>query len=136
MYPADFCELFPRKMDHQNRQTSLGGDRRNHPRHLQAGPVPLRIRRLATHTRQGQFSSCGTNETIEYLEVTEGRDITDPYDDANEFESGENPLGEEGCLFPEQCCMAFCTHYTSECYTPEMYEALEAEIESRKPSHI
>ena len=53
--------------------------------------------------------------------------MTDPDQYANEFESGENPIGEEGCLFPGECCMAAVFHYKSECYTPEMMEDLEAE---------
>jgi hypothetical protein len=53
--------------------------------------------------------------------------MTDPYDEyADEFEPWENPLGEEGCLFPGECCMPG-IHYTSECHTPEMMEDLEAE---------
>lgn len=31
-------------------------------------------------------------------------------------------LGDEGCLFPDQCCMPG-HHYTSECHTAEMLEA-------------
>jgi hypothetical protein len=53
--------------------------------------------------------------------------MQDPYDQyVNGFESGENPLGAEGCLFPERC-MAAAFHYKGECYTPEMMEDLEAE---------
>jgi hypothetical protein len=44
-------------------------------------------------------------------------DLRDPTDDF---------LGEEGCLFPRNCCMPG-IHYTSECYTPEMAEDFEAE---------
>jgi hypothetical protein len=69
----------------------------------------------ASFERQFQ-SSHDRAEALKSGRNVVGGDMTDPYDQyANEFESGENPLGEEGCLFPEQCCMAFCTHYTSEC---------------------
>jgi hypothetical protein len=54
------------------------------------------------------------------------RDPFDEYDD-DYFDSGERLLGEKGCLFPGNCCMAAVMHYTSECYTPEMYEDIEAE---------
>jgi hypothetical protein len=87
------------------------------------------------HRLSGNFSHPTTERRRSKAAGTSwGGEMTDPYDQyANEFESGENPLGEEGCLFPEQCCMAFCTHYTSECYTPEMYEALEAEYRIPEP---
>jgi hypothetical protein len=55
--------------------------------------------------------------------AVEWGDMTDPYDECgDEFESGENHLGEEGCLFPGECCMAAAFHYKSECHTPEMME--------------
>jgi hypothetical protein len=54
------------------------------------------------------------------------RDPFDEYDD-DYFDSGERLLGEKGCLFPGNFCMAAVMHYTSECYTPEMYEDIEAE---------
>jgi hypothetical protein len=60
--------------------------------------------------------------------------MRDPFDEYDEdeygddyFDSGERLLGEEGCLFPGNCCIAAVMHYTSECYTPELYEDLEAE---------
>lgn len=50
------------------------------------------------------------------------------YDDNNEWRNGDDEeggatslLGEEGCLFPGECCMPG-PHYESECHTPDMME--------------
>lgn len=51
--------------------------------------------------------------------------------DEPEYDEGpdESPLGPEGCLFPGECCMPG-PHYESECHTPEMLMAQEAEAAS------
>lgn len=40
---------------------------------------------------------------------------------------------EEGCLYPDECCMSAVIHYTSECHTPEMLLASEQD-ESPNPT--
>lgn len=61
--------------------------------------------------------------------------MSDNFDDyewaEDDIEDVDDPLGEwvMDCGDPE-CCMNFAPHYRHECYTPEMYEAYVAEVES------
>ncbi len=63
---------------------------------------------------------------INEIEMDDG--VDEPNERDEDFDD-ESPLGPEGCLFPGNCCMPG-PHYESECHTPEMLMAQEAEAAS------
>ena len=65
------------------------------------------------------------------MTVINGIEMDDGVDEPNERLNDESPLGPEGCCFPGNCCMPG-PHYESECHTPEMLMAQEAEANSHK----
>jgi len=52
------------QMGYKNCQARLGGSRLNRPRHLQASPVPLDLRRLENLMKPSEFSG---NEDDEFV---------------------------------------------------------------------
>jgi len=56
--------------------------------------------------------------------IIDGNEMDDGVDEPEYPRETNDVLGDEGCLFPGQCCMPG-PHYTSECHTPEMLMALE-----------
>jgi hypothetical protein len=64
-------------------------------------------------------------------------DDEDYWDDrSDDYESDDLEEKDEWVLDcgDPNCCMNFGYHFRSECYTPEMYEAMVAEAESESPA--
>ena len=61
MYPGDLCKIFPRGrwiIKSAKHVSAVIG--RKHPRHVQAGPVPLHLRRMGVYPRRRAQSELST----------------------------------------------------------------------------